>query len=67
MKTNQAWETILTSQDKAIGTITLNHGKVNALSKQLIDDLCAALEQMKADSMQVVILRAAKGVKVFSA
>jgi methylmalonyl-CoA decarboxylase len=67
MKTNHALPTVLTSQTAAIGTITLNHGKVNALNKQLIDDLCAALEQMKVDGLQVVILRAAKGVKVFSA
>ena len=67
MKANQAFTTVLTSRREAIGTITLNHGKVNALSKQLIDDLCAALEQMKADAVQVVVLRAAKGVKVFSA
>lgn len=67
MTANQAFTTVLTSRNEAIGTITLNHGKVNALSKQLIDELCAALVQMKSDSVSVVILRAAKGVKVFSA
>lgn len=67
MTTKPAFETILISQLEGIGIITLNHGKVNALSRQLIDDLCAALGQMTADSMQVVILRAAKDVKVFSA
>jgi len=65
--TNQEFTTILTSRKDAIGIITLNHGKVNALSKQLIDDLCAALELMKSEAMQVVILRAAPGIKVFSA
>jgi methylmalonyl-CoA decarboxylase len=67
METNRTFQTVLISQKASVGTITLNHGKVNALSKQLIEDLCAALEQMKADSMPVVILRAAQGVKVFSA
>ena len=59
--------TILTRTHDSVGTITLNHEKVNPLSKQVIDDLCAALEAMKADAVNVVILRAAKGAKVFSA
>jgi len=63
----QSLTTVLTSVQDSIGTITLNHGKVNPLSKALIDDICAAFEQMKAQSVQVVILRAAKGAKVFSA
>jgi methylmalonyl-CoA decarboxylase len=33
----------------------------------VIDDLCEALEGMKSSSVNVVILRAAKGAKVFSA
>lgn len=63
----QTFTTVIASAEAGIGTVTLNNGKVNALSKQLIDDLCAALDQMKADALQVVILRAAKDVKVFSA
>jgi methylmalonyl-CoA decarboxylase len=59
--------TILTDTHDSVGTITLNHEKVNPLSKQVIDDLCAALEAMKAAAVNVVILRAAKGAKVFSA
>jgi len=59
--------TILTTTKDAIGIITLNHGKVNALSKRLIEDICSALEEMKSQSVQVVILRAPKGAKVFSA
>jgi|SRR5579862_1982 len=66
METN-CFSTVLTSIDTSIGTITLNHGKVNTLSKQLIEDMCAALEEMKSGGLQVVILRAAKGAKVFSA
>ncbi len=59
--------TVVATTDGSIGTLTLNHGKVNTLSRQLIEDMCAALGQMKSAAMQVVILRAAKGVKVFSA
>jgi len=56
-----------TAVEDAIGTIILNHGKVNALSKQMIDDICSALEVMKMQAARVVIIRAAKGAKVFSA
>ena len=50
-----------------IGTITLNNPKKhNCLSKELIDDLCAALDEMKEREVRVVILRAPKGAKVFS-
>lgn len=59
--------TALTQINGPIGTITLNHGKVNTLSRALIEDICAALQRMEAEGVQVVILRAAKGVKVFSA
>jgi methylmalonyl-CoA decarboxylase len=59
--------TVLITSENSIGTITLNQGKVNTLNRQLIEDICAGLEQMKSESAQVVILRAAKGVKVFSA
>ncbi len=51
-----------------IGTITLNNPKkLNSLSKELIHDLCAALEVMKQHNVRVVILRAPLGSKVFSA
>lgn len=66
-KTENPASTVLTTTQGLIGTITLNHGKVNTLSRQLIEDLCATLEQMQSDCLQVVILRAAKGAKVFSA
>lgn len=61
------FSTIRVTAENSIGTITLNHGKVNTLSKQLIEDMCAALEEMKSASLQVVILRSVKGAKVFSA
>jgi methylmalonyl-CoA decarboxylase len=59
--------TILSDIRDSIGTITFCHEKVNPLSKQVIDDLCEALEGMKSGSVNVVILRAVKGAKVFSA
>ena len=51
-----------------IGVITLNNPKKhNALSTALIDELCAALEEMLLSQVRVVVLRAAAGAKVFSA
>lgn len=50
-----------------IGVITFNNSmKQNALSKGLIADLCAALEEMRTQEARVVILRAAAGARVFS-
>ena len=50
-----------------IGVITLNNPlKRNALSTELINDLCAALEEMRQQEVRVVILRAPAGSKVFS-
>jgi methylmalonyl-CoA decarboxylase len=60
-------KTVLTEIKENIGTITLHHGKVNPLSKVLIDDILDALEVMKAAEVRVVILRALKGAKIFSA
>lgn len=51
-----------------IGTITLNNPKkLNALSEELIKDFCDALEELKRQSVRVVILRAPAGSKIFSA
>jgi methylmalonyl-CoA decarboxylase len=51
-----------------IGVIILNNpAKRNALSTALIEELCAALEEMLLSHERVVILRAAAGVEVFSA
>jgi methylmalonyl-CoA decarboxylase len=58
---------ILTEVNGAIGTITLDRPKVNALSGELIDEIIAALDDMKAQNLRVVLLRAKPGVKVFSA
>jgi methylmalonyl-CoA decarboxylase len=53
--------------DGAIGVITMNHGKVNALSKVLLDDIVLAIDSLQASPARVIILRAEKGAKVFSA
>jgi methylmalonyl-CoA decarboxylase len=65
-------ETVLALVDaktsRNIGVITLNNPqKRNCLSTALIDDLCAALEEMRRQEVRVVILRAPAGSKVFSA
>src|ERR1039458_2633645 len=50
-----------------IGVITLNNPpKRNALSTELINDLCAALEEMRQQEVRVFILRAPAGSRVFS-
>lgn len=50
-----------------IGTVTLRHPeKLNALSKALIADIVAALEQCKESRARAVVLRAASGARVWS-
>jgi methylmalonyl-CoA decarboxylase len=58
---------VVTAVDDAIGMLTLRHGKVNTLSIELIDGICMALDEMRAQAVRVVILRAPKGATVFSA
>ena len=51
-----------------IGVITLNNPrKHHALSTAMIEEMCAALEEMLFRQVRVVILRAPTGAKVFSA
>lgn len=51
-----------------VGIITLNHpNKVNPLSKGLINELCLLLPELVDDKVRVIIIRASKGAKVFSA
>jgi len=51
-----------------IGIITLNNAaKRNALSTELLNEICTALEAMRKQEVRVVILRAPAGSKVFSA
>ena len=50
-----------------IAVLTLNNPrKQNALSRELIDELCAALENMRREQARAIILRAQAGAKVFS-
>ena len=56
------------SLEATIGTITLdNPAKHNALSAPLIEDLLAALSDLIRSGARVVILRARKGARVWSA
>jgi methylmalonyl-CoA decarboxylase len=50
-----------------IGILTLNNPrKQNALSKELIEELCAGLEEMRRREARVIVLRAPAGCNVFS-
>jgi methylmalonyl-CoA decarboxylase len=50
-----------------IGWITLNHdAKRNALSIQLLTELLEALKSLKEEKARVIIIRANKGIKVWS-
>jgi methylmalonyl-CoA decarboxylase len=52
---------------KYIGVLTLNNpAKLNSLSKPLLDELCAGLQNMREHDVRAVILRAPAGSKVFS-
>jgi len=65
MDTASAMVTTETSNN--IGVITLNNPrKRNALSTELINELCTALEAMRQQAVRVVILRAPAGSTVFS-
>jgi methylmalonyl-CoA decarboxylase len=65
MDTALAMVTATTSNN--IGVITLNNPrKRNALSSELINDLCTALEEMRQQAVRVVVLRAPAGSTVFS-
>jgi methylmalonyl-CoA decarboxylase len=58
---------IITEVKDAIGTITLDRPKVNALSGELVNEIILALDAMKTQNLRVIILRAKPGVKIFSA
>lgn len=53
--------------DESIGVITLDSGKVNTLSRELIEEVADALRKVETSSLRCVILRAKPGAKVFSA
>jgi methylmalonyl-CoA decarboxylase len=55
-------------KEEHIGVVTLNNPrKRNALSQQLIESICAALEELRKAEVRVVVLRAPAGAQVFSA
>jgi methylmalonyl-CoA decarboxylase len=58
---------VITEVKGKIGTITLNRPKVNALSGELVNEIICALDDMKAQNLRAIVLRAQPGVKVFSA
>jgi methylmalonyl-CoA decarboxylase len=58
---------LLSIVDDIIAVITMNHGKVNALSQVLLDDIVEAFDSIPSTSARVVILRAVPGAKIFSA
>jgi methylmalonyl-CoA decarboxylase len=59
---------ILTQLDDRIGTITFDYAqKRNCLSRDLIQEMLTALEAFEQAGAQAVILRAAPGVRVWSA
>ncbi len=56
------------SAEDGVGTVTLNHPeKHNALSGPLIEDLLEALGELLGLGARVIVLRAPKGAKVWSA
>ena len=58
----------LTEVRGPIGVITLNNpAKRNALSKPLVDEIVAALQDFGRRKLRVAVLRAQAGVRVFSA
>ena len=62
-----AFETILVSTDGAIATVTLNRPPLNLVTRQLLEELHAALDALGGDdSVRVVILTGA-GERAFSA
>jgi methylmalonyl-CoA decarboxylase len=59
---------VLMNIDEQIGTITFNNDKKrNALSKALITELIKAINELIYQQARVIIIRANKGVKVWSA
>lgn len=59
---------VLGRRDGETGIITLNHeAKRNVLSRGLIEELIAALDEMRAAAVRSVILRAQPGAAVWSA
>jgi methylmalonyl-CoA decarboxylase len=59
---------ILTELNDRIGTITFNNDeKRNCLNASLLNSIVATLKEMREQQVRVIILRAARGAKVWSA
>lgn len=58
---------VLTAIAGSIGTITMNHRRVNPLSSGLFNDISAAIDKLEQSDIRVFVLRALKGARVFSA
>lgn len=58
---------VTTSVDGHIGTITMNHRRVNPLSRSLLNDISMAIDELEQRQIRVVVFRALKGARVFSA
>ncbi len=59
---------ILTELSEQIGTITFNNPKRhNVLSKKMVEEILDAIEALQKSKARVIILRAPKGAKVWSA
>jgi methylmalonyl-CoA decarboxylase len=59
---------VLTEFAECIGSIAFdNHAKRNALSTDLIEEVIAGLDQLKAQGARAVVLRSARAEKVWSA
>jgi methylmalonyl-CoA decarboxylase len=59
---------IQTKLDGAVGTITLDHAKKrNALSRELVQSIIAALVHYERENARALVLRAQSGTKVWSA
>lgn len=61
-------ELITTNLENKIGTITIDHPqKRNSISAQLVQELLAAFDILEQAGANVIVLRAASGVRVWSA
>ena len=59
---------IQSKHDEVMAIVTMTHErKLNALSEAMVNEIVEALETFKRDKARVVVLRAAPGVKVWSA
>jgi methylmalonyl-CoA decarboxylase len=59
---------IITSLENGIGTLQLNHDdKLNCLSHALMDELMSGLHSLATGDCNVMVIRAATGVRVWSA